>query len=124
MENNEKKGNAFVQRSKAACSEVGGAFKALSMDAKILVCVVIGLLVAGIICSACGSGGDASLASSNEDSLLDDAKKSLSESYHKGLDEAMNDSEVKQELQGVKENCKKLNEAAGELKGAMQGLGF
>jgi len=120
---NGKKANRFVVRGKAACKEIGVAFMGLSLDAKIIVGLSIAVLVGAIFCTAvtnCPAHTDDVSAGS----LISDAKQSLKESYQEGLNDVKNDPEIKKNMEDIKKNCKELGEASGQLKNAMQGLGF
>lgn len=123
-EETSKKANPFVVRSKAACVEMWEAFKALSTDAKILLCSVLGILIIGICCTSTMGDSVSDQSETSAGSLLSDAKESIKESYREGLNKVKNDAGIKKDLQDVKDNCRKLGEASRELNDALQGLNF
>lgn len=119
-----KKTNPFIMRGKAACKEIGVSFMALSMDAKIIVCIVLLVLAVAIFCGGSGSDGMGSREDLSAGSMLSDAGKSIKESYQQGLRDVKNDAEINKDIEEIRKQSKKVGEAAGQLKDAIKGLSF
>ena len=115
-----KKANPFLLRAKAAFVEIGGAFKTLSMDAKIIVLLILAILIGGLFCGSLGGEAEENSSETSSGSFSGDVKNAWSQ----GVKDAEKDPEYQQAMKDVKKGASDIKKGLNGLKGAASGLGF